>query len=254
MTKTDTQAGEVPMNPQAPIGLGAIGTQPLHQVVYEKLRHALMSGQIESGRKLTSRKLARELGTSDMPVRSALLRLQALRALDQLANGSMILPAMTRERFSDLMTTRLICEPAAVRQAVTGLNRAGLLKLRQAAIALTAAAEDHDIDAYLRYNHDFKFGIYSACGSPSLLFLIETLWLQVGPFLRQFSGQFNSGLRGILELDYHDEIVKRLEDGDGDGAADLLARDIREGCAFLMEHGQFEQGRNRYLSISPHAP
>jgi len=228
------------VKPQTPIGLQTIETQPLHEVVFEKLRHALMSGQIEPGRKLTSRKLARELGTSDMPVRSALLRLQALRALDQLGNGSMILPAMTRERFADLMNTRLVCEPAATRLAITGMNRAHLLKLRQAAVALTAAAEDQDLDAYLLYNHDFKFGIYEACGSPSLLFLIETLWLQVGPFLRQFRGQFDNDLRGILALDYHDQIVKRLEDGDGEGAADLLARDIREGFGYLLENGQFE--------------
>lgn len=147
---------------------------------------------------------------------------------------------MTRARFSDLMTTRLICEPEAARKAVGGLDRARLLKLRQVAAALTAAAEDQDIDAYLLHNHDFKFGIYAACGSPSLLFLIETLWLQVGPFLRQFSGQFGNDLRGILDFDYHDEIVKALAEGDGDGAATLLARDIREGHDFLMAHGQFE--------------
>ena len=184
------------MKEHVPIGLGPIASQPLREQVYERLRHALMSGQIAPGRKLTSRKLAAELGTSDMPVRSALMRLQALHALEQLANGSMTLPAMTRDRFSDLMTTRLICEPAAARRAVDGLDRAG--------------------------------------------FLIETLWLQVGPFLRQFSGQFDNDLRGILELDYHDEIVNRLEERDADGAAELLARDIREGYAFLMTHGQFE--------------
>lgn len=228
------------MKQNTPIGLAPVETQRLHEVVYEKLRHALMSGQIASGRKLTSRKLAQELGTSDMPVRSALLRLQALRALDQLGNGSMVLPAMTRDRFADLMTTRLICEPAAARVAANGLDRAGLRQLRQSAFALTAAAEDQDIDAYLLHNHEFKFGIYAACGSPSLLFLIETLWLQVGPFLRQFSGQFGNDLRGILELDYHDEIVKRLEDKDGEGAAELLQRDIAEGYKFLMQNGQFE--------------
>ncbi len=228
------------MKEHVSLGLDPITAQPLHEQVYERLRHALMSGQIAPGRKLTSRKLAAELGTSDMPVRSALMRLQALHALDQLANGSMVLPAMTRARFSDLMTTRLICEPAAVRRAVDGVDRAGLVKLRQVAFALTASAEDQDIDAYLLHNHDFKFSIYAACGSPSLLFLIETLWLQVGPFLRQFSGQFDNDLRGILELDYHDEIVNRLEDRDADGAAELLARDIREGYSFLMTHGQFE--------------
>ncbi|AQU83874.1 MAG: GntR family transcriptional regulator [Halomonas sp.] len=228
------------MKQQSPIGLLPVETQPLHEIVYERLRHALMSGQLAPGRKLTSRKLAKELGTSDMPVRSALMRLQALRALDQLPNGSMVLPAMTKERFDDLMKTRLVCEPAAARQAVEALDRSGLLKLRQVAVALTAAAEEQDIDAYLYHNHDFKFGIYTACGSPSLLFLIETLWLQVGPFLRQFSGQFDNDLRGILKLDYHDEIVKCLEDRNSEGVVEQLTRDIRDGHAYLMENGQFE--------------
>lgn len=229
------------MKAQTPIGLATIAAQPLHEVVYQRLRHALMSGQIAPGRKLTSRKLAQELGTSDMPVRAALLRLQALRALDQLPNGSMVLPAMTRERFSDLMSTRLVCEPAATRLAVGGMDRARLVALRQEAVALTAAAEDQDIDAYLLHDHAFKFTLYAACDSPSLLFLIETLWLQVGPFLRQLSGQSGTDLRGILALDYHDDIAKRLEEGDGEAAADLLARDIREGCALLMAQERFEQ-------------
>lgn len=222
------------------MGLAPIAPLPLHEQVYERLRHALMSGQIAPGQKLTSRKLARELGTSDMPVRSALVRLQALQALDQLANGSMVLPAMTRARFVDLMETRLICEPAATRLAAARMDKPTLRALRQHAFALTAAAEDQDIDAYLHHNHGFKFCIYAACGSKSLLFLIETLWLQVGPVLRQFSGQFGNDLRGILALDFHDDIVALLEAGDGDGAAQMLARDIAEGYHVLRDHARFE--------------
>lgn len=221
-------------------GLGPIESVPLHEVVFERLRHALMSGQIETGRKLTSRKLAKELGTSDMPVRSALQRLQSLQALDQLANGSMVLPAMTRDRFDDLMATRLVCEPEAARRAVEHIDRARLLTLRQTAAALTCAAEDQNIDAYLLHNYDFKFAIYAHCGSPSLLFLIETLWLQVGPFLRQFNGKFGNDLRGILALSYHDDIVKCIDAQDGAGVAKHLARDIEDGYAFLMDNGQFE--------------
>ncbi|MFB9983646.1 GntR family transcriptional regulator [Mesorhizobium kowhaii] len=64
-------------------GLTAVDTVPLHEKVYLELVRALMSGQFLPGQKLTSRKLAKELGTSDMPVRSAFMRLQALRALSR---------------------------------------------------------------------------------------------------------------------------------------------------------------------------
>ncbi|RWX57881.1 GntR family transcriptional regulator, partial [Mesorhizobium sp. M2A.F.Ca.ET.039.01.1.1] len=49
------------------IGLTAVDTVPLHEKVYLELVRALMSGQLQPGQKLTSRKLAKELGTSDMP-------------------------------------------------------------------------------------------------------------------------------------------------------------------------------------------
>lgn len=42
------------------------------------LSRDVVSGQFEAGQKLTSHKLTKWLGTSDMPVRSALLRVQAL--------------------------------------------------------------------------------------------------------------------------------------------------------------------------------
>ncbi|WP_252192839.1 GntR family transcriptional regulator [Rhizobium sp. CSW-27] len=227
------------MKASAPIGLGSIETVPLHEIVYQRLNRALMSGQIKPGQKLTSRKLAVELGTSDMPVRAALAKLQALKALEQLQNGSHVLPPMTRTRFGDLTKSRLICEPAATRQAAGLMSKTQLNATRKACHALTQAARDQDIDAYLLHNYEFKFSIYRASGIESLLFLIETLWLQIGPFLRQFSGQFGGDLAGILDIDYHEEVVAALERQEGDAAAALIGRDIAEGADYLLAHARF---------------
>ncbi|WP_377298257.1 GntR family transcriptional regulator [Rhizobium sp. SGZ-381] len=222
-----------------PLGLGTIDTVPLHEIVYQRLNKALMAGQIRPGQKLTSRKVAQELGTSDMPVRAALSRLQALKALDPLPNGSLVLPPMTRERFSDLTASRLICEPAATEAAAGRIGKADLKILRRECDGLTQAARNQDIDDYLMRNYEFKFSIYRASGSPSLLFLIETLWLQVGPFLRQFSGRFDGALSGILEIDYHEDVLAALDRGDAQAAGKALRADIAEGAQFLLAHGEF---------------
>jgi DNA-binding GntR family transcriptional regulator len=223
----------------SPIGLGTIDAPPLHEIVYQRLTRALMAGQIEPGRKLTSRKLAQELGTSDMPVRAALLRLQSLRALAQLPNGSLVLPPMTRERFADLMNTRQICEGAATECAARNVTARELKAIRKECAALTKAARNEDIDAYLLHNYQFKFLIYSASRSASQIFLIETLWLQVGPFLRQFAASFNGRLSDILGIDYHDEALEALERTDAEAAARAIRTDIAEGARFLLKHGAF---------------
>jgi DNA-binding GntR family transcriptional regulator len=222
-----------------PIGLGAINTVPLHEIVYRRITRALMAGQIRPHQKLTSRKLALELGTSDMPVRAALLRLQALKALDQLPNGSLILPRMTRERYADLMNSRLLCEPAATKAAGHRVTKQELKAIKQECAALTQAAKEQDIDEYLLRNYEYKFRIYHASHSESLIFLIETLWLQVGPFLRQFGGRFGGELAGILEIDYHEEAVEALERGDAEAAGEAIRKDIAAGAEFLLEHGEF---------------
>lgn len=222
-----------------PIGLEAVEAVPLHEIVYSRLTHALMAGQIQPGRKLTSRKLAQELGTSDMPVRAALTRLQALKALVPLPNGSLTLPPMTRARFADIMATRLICEGAATEMASSFISKAELRALKREQDALTQAARDQDIDAYLARNHAFKFQVYRASNSASLVFLIETLWLQAGPFLRQFAGRFGGGLAGILDLDFHDEVLGALARGDGSAAAAAMRKDISIGGQFLMQRADF---------------
>jgi DNA-binding GntR family transcriptional regulator len=223
-----------------PIGLGAVDeVVPLHEIVYQRLTRALMAGQIAPGQKLTSRKLAQELGTSDMPVRAALLRLQALKALSQLPNGSLTLPSMTRQHFADLMETRVLCEGAATERAAQNMPPAAVKGLKKACTALTKAAQSQDIDAYLAWNYEFKFQIYHNSQSESLVFIIEMLWLQVGPFLRQFAKHFAGDLSGVLELDYHEEALAAIERRDAKAAGRAIRRDIAEGARFLVAHGDF---------------
>lgn len=228
------------MKTVSPIGLEAIEVMPLHELVYARLTQALMSGQIEPGRKLTSRGLAKELGTSDMPVRAALSRLQALKALTPLpSNGTLTVPPMTRDRFADLMKTRQVCEGAATEMASEHVTKAELRALKVTSAQLTQAARDQNLDGYLLRNHEFKFQVYRASHSESLIYLIETLWLQVGPFLRQFAGKFGGDLSGVLDLDLHEEVVEALARRDGPAAGAAMRKDIAMGARFLLEHADF---------------
>ncbi|MEO5760212.1 MAG: GntR family transcriptional regulator, partial [Mesorhizobium sp.] len=196
-------------------GLTAVDTVPLHEKVYLELVRALMSGQFAPGQKLTSRKLAKELGTSDMPVRSAFMRLQALRALSPMPNGSMEVPVISAERFEQLTAVRTILEGSATELAAMRINGNNLRTIRRHCNELTLAARTGIIDDYLRKNYNFKFSIYSHCGNEQMIFLIETVWMQVGPFLRNLTMGFEDNLASILDIDYHEEALAAIEKQDG---------------------------------------
>jgi len=224
-------------------GLTAVDTVPLHEKVYLELVRALMSGQLQPGQKLTSRKLAKELGTSDMPVRSAFTRLQALRALSPMPNGSVEVPLISAERFSQLTAVRTILEGTATELATNRINGNNLRAIRRHCAELTEAARNGGIENYLRKNHDFKFSIYRHCGNEQMIFLIETVWMQVGPFLRNLHIGFEDDLAGILGIDYHEEVVAAIEAGDGERARKAIARDIDEGATHILAQVKFPELR-----------
>jgi len=87
-------------------------SEPLNGRVYAKLRAELMNGTFEPGEIVSIRGLAERLGTSTMPVREALNRLIADRALEARANRTIAVPLITRTGY------RAVCE---VRQALEGL-------------------------------------------------------------------------------------------------------------------------------------
>ena len=70
--------------------------------VYAALRLALLSGKFMPGETLSLRTLAASLGTSPMPVRAAVQRLIAEKALVQTASRAIMVAPFTYENFKGL--------------------------------------------------------------------------------------------------------------------------------------------------------
>ena len=216
---------------------------PMHERVYQELRRELMAGKIKPGGKLTSRGIAAMLGTSDMPVRSALARLVTEGGLEQRPNGTIIVPLATRERFRDVMETRAFVEGRAAALACTIIDAEGITRARMHADRLETAARNGNVLEYLDENQKLKFSIYAHCGSETLLSFISLLWLQAGPMLRSLSGT----LEDITAINFHNDALAALEARDGAAASRAISRDIGEGMTYLL-------GASRFADDGPGAP
>jgi len=206
-----------------------------HEIVYEELKLAVMTGQFEPGQRLKLRDLAAALGTSPMPVRDSLGRLVAEQALQQTGSGQVSVPFITRQLFQELMEARALNEGEAAARAATRMPKSELPRLERLAQDLNAATHTGDILHYLKLNQSMKFGIYAQCGSGVLLGLIETLWLRAGPFLRYLARD----LEGLIAINYHDEALSAIASGNGEASRSAIARDILAGMDFLLAHARF---------------
>jgi DNA-binding GntR family transcriptional regulator len=223
-------------------GLARIARETVQERVYAALRDQLMRGGFEPGQKLKIAKLAEAFGTSAMPVRDALNRLTVERALETLPSRTVRVPALSKHALQDLRETRFAIEGLAIARAASNMTAESLAMLRQLIAAQVETDARHFSERSAEQNRAFHFAIYRQSGSTVLLPIIESLWLQFGPYLREASERFDGGDgRGT---NFHVEILDALSRGDGVAARAALEADIGRAFDLVMSDESLWQHRD----------
>jgi DNA-binding GntR family transcriptional regulator len=211
----------------------SIAEHGLNVAVYAELRARLVTGRLSPGHALSTRGIAQEMGVSQTPVRDALCRLAAEGAVEIRSKRRVTVPAMTAERFDDLLRCRLLLEPEAAVLALAHIDAARLEQLRALDAQIDAAIAGGDADAYMTSNHAFHFTLYRAQPRATLTNLIETLWLQFGPFMRVVYGR----LLTAHMADQHRIALDAIAAKDGAALRAAIAADIADGMGLIGRTG-----------------
>lgn len=207
----------------------------MQTLIYQELRRSLMAGAFMPSTKVTLRSVSAQMGTSVMPVREAINRLIAERALEVVGDRQVIVPVMTAEKFAEIVHWRVQLESAAARAACRYVTSEIIADLESVNARMLEAVEHDRREALLRLNHEFHFRIYTTARSTILLPMIESLWLQAGPFT-YFSTPSPTAL---WNAKHHKDIINALKNGDEDLAAEAIGSDIAKSAKFLMASGHF---------------
>lgn len=211
---------------------GAHETQ--REWVYHKIRFALMAGRYQPGEKVTIGQLTDSLGVSMTPVREALRRLAAERALVMNPNRSVTVPKLSLD---DVLAVRLIREQLegfTARLAARRISAPQLKQLVRMGRELEAARAQGSARRILLLNEQFHFTLYDAAGIPILTELIATLWLQSAPTLNVLFRPENIGRYPISEQNRHNRaLLRALRDADSRAAARAVAAEIAAGSRVL---------------------
>ena len=202
--------------------------EAMHHMVYSALRRAQMAGRFSPGQEMVIRALAKEFGTSPMPVREALRRLVSENALEYGGNRTIRVPAISLERLADLRRCRTMIEGAAVEWAIAATGSAHLDELVVINEAVLEASRRRDVETLLECNQKFHFRLYELAGSLVLMSAIESLWLQAGPYLNYLRPSLHEG--GMM--DHHAAILRAIKASDPAAAAAALRADIDDAADF----------------------
>lgn len=228
--KPPTRAAAPPATFDAVAAGDASACATQQDACYQRLRQWVTVGRFLPGERLKIRAVAAELGTGLMPVRAALQRLAAEGALVNVPNAGVAVPLLSAPEFDDVLDMRLLLEGEAAERGALRLTRVDLAVLRSLGKRMAAALAGPDAKAYLAANEDFHRHLYRAAGSPTLLALIETVWLKVGPLSNRL---FDHPEAVAVLNDAHDDVLAALARRDGAAVRRAIERDLFVAGQFL---------------------
>ena len=208
----------------------------VHDLVYEEIRRNLVVGAFAPGEKVSLRRLAEQRGTSLTPVRAAVSRLIAEGAFEVMPTRTIMIPIMTEEKFDDICHWRLQLECEAAQRACDYASTElidDLKRINREMLAELNAGADRQ--AILSQNYTFHFTIYRASRSAVLLPMIESLWLQAGPFT-YFS---MPSIREVWNARHHESAIDAIRARDKKAAARAIKADISKSMKFLKDQGEY---------------
>jgi DNA-binding GntR family transcriptional regulator len=213
--------------------------QTLGERAYAQLADLLISGRLAPGEKLSLRTAAEVLGVSIMPVREAVSRLVADKALEVAANRAVRVPVMSATQFRDLTKVRIAIEGHAAAEAaqLRGDRNLASIAIAEAAMRAESEMKAPDLPRAVELNKTFHFAVYEAAQSPILVEIIRALWLKAGPVI-------NLDLRGNPDrlakgeaIRFHADVRKAIEIGDAEAAKVGIAADITSAANFILSRG-----------------
>lgn len=185
--------------------------------VKQLLIKRIMNGELPPGQRLIELQIARELNTSQAPVREALRQLEAMDfVITEPYKGSRV-REITEQDMRQAYLVRASLEELAGQLAASTL-KGSVEVLKKEAEKIQKAARNGNSEQYAKYDHSFHRMIVESSGNRILLRTWNSLTFESRILLWLAKGKVN--LSHVQEA--HWEIIDALECGNGKAAGKLL--------------------------------
>lgn len=176
---------------------------------YQHIHRQIRLGTFAPGQRLVTETVADQIGTSRMPVRSALRRLASEGLVEIRANRGAVVKGLSRDELFEVFEMRAVLEGLAIRNAVGRMTPAHLRRLTNMMAHIEAGSGDYlDWTASHQEFHEF---ICSFCEQPRLLRQLSELHATMEPYMRLWASQPD---RQFRMGEAHQELIDALHTGD----------------------------------------
>lgn len=193
------------------------GRQSSEQV-YERVREAILDGELAPGTVMSQVALAEDLGISRTPLREALRMLQSEGLIDAQPNRRVRVAPMTPEDLEDLWIIRVTLEAEALRLSVPRMTPEDLAGLEGFMAEMAHFAADEDYRRWVIPHRAFHRALTAQAGER-----INTLLGQLMDYAERYRRLHIGHGPSAWATAGHREILDACKAGETDRGAGLLA-------------------------------
>lgn len=206
------------------------GYRSVGAMAYDIIRDAILDGTLPPGMKLRQETLAESIGISRLPIRSALIQLEADGLVIFHARRGAMVRALSVEEATEVYHLRTLLEKEALRLAMAEMTPERVAALRELARTADDISEGGE---FVEARTEFYATLYDAQSRPLMWEMIEQLRLKLGRYVL--------GWRLVSPGSHdhsHGELIDVVAEGDADEALRVLEshlNHVRDGVIALLD-------------------
>jgi DNA-binding GntR family transcriptional regulator len=202
--------------------------------VAEIVIERICNGNFTPGMRLGERKLARDLGISQIPVREAFEKLIQRGWIEKIPQRSAFIKKFDADEIGRLFEMRKIIEAGAIYLVIPAITEEQIQTLEKLANCLQIASQNGDIAVYEKTDMEFHLTIISFIKNPRISEMYKNILDQSHNlfFSAAVKAAFSWG--GQLETDTsgHHKIVNALKERNSQKAQQEIISHLERGCQF----------------------
>lgn len=195
-------------------------TATIADSIFDTLSQRIVTGDLPAGEKLRQDHIARAFETSHVPVREALLRLEARGLARSEPRRGMRVTALDPAEVREVIEMRVALETLALQHSIQNLTPSAL---KLADDARVACDEAQDMPTWETRNRIFHRAILTPCARPRILHTIDDLHIASA---RHLFAHWRQRWAQRADAD-HAAIVQAMKRRDAATATAILVRHIR---------------------------
>ena len=207
----------------------AISRSVLSEQVKDRLLQAILDGRYPPGARIVETRVARELGTSQAPVREALRDLEALGVVETTAFRGARVRRPSAAELLEAFAIRAELESLAAGLAIPTLTDADIAELDGYVAEMQRAAASGDTHAEATADAAFHGRIVEMAGNATLL----RVWRTLEPFSRTYITIVAPGADRRQIADQHLPVLDALRRRSSDLAVEVLHQHFANAAAML---------------------